>query len=161
MASAFRRRGPDLSSGPACAAALLAAGRPPGYPVSMSSALTDGIRVEVVSDYRGDRSEPALRRWLFTYTVTITNLGESPAQLTSRHWIIVDGTGHREDVRGDGVVGHQPRLEPGESFEYTSFCVLPTAHGSMRGTYQMRRDDGAEFEAEIAPFSLVVPGALN
>lgn len=127
----------------------------------MSSVLTDGIRVEVQSHYRADRSEPGRHRWLFTYTVTISNEGAAPAQLVTRHWIIQDGTGRRQDVRGDGVVGHQPRLEPGQSFEYTSFCVLPTPHGSMHGTYQMVRDDGAGFDAEIAPFPLVVPTARN
>lgn len=127
----------------------------------MSSAVTEGIRVEVKSEYRADRSEPQRRRWLFAYTVTITNEGASPAQLMTRHWIILDGNGQREDVRGDGVVGHQPRLEPGQSFEYTSFCVLQTSHGSMRGTYQMVRDDGAGFDARIEPFALVVPELVN
>ena len=127
----------------------------------MSSALTDGIRVEVRSDYRPDRSDPRQRRWLFTYTVTIRNEGTSPAQLTSRRWLITDGAGQQEEVAGEGMVGHQPRLEPGQAFEYTSFCVLPTSHGSMRGTYQMVRDDGSSFHAEIAPFSLAVPHALN
>jgi ApaG protein len=127
----------------------------------MSSALSDGIRVEVRSDYRADRSEPRQRRWLFTYTVTIRNEGTRAAKLVSRRWLITDGSGRREKVEGDGVVGRQPRLDPGQSFEYTSFCVLPTSHGSMRGTYQMVRDDGTTFDAEIAPFSLVVPGTLN
>jgi len=127
----------------------------------MSSAVTDGIRVEVKSDYRPDRSEPQRRRWLFSYTVTISNEGTAPAQLVTRHWIIQDGTGHREEVRGDGVVGHQPRLDPGQSFEYTSFCVLQTSHGSMHGTYQMVRDDGARFDAVIAPFALVIPEMVN
>jgi ApaG protein len=133
----------------------------PGYLSAMSTAVTDGIRVEVKSDYRPERSEPGRRRWLFTYTVTISNEGTSAAQLMTRHWVIVDGTGHREEVRGDGVVGHQPRLEPGQSFEYTSFCVLQTSHGSMRGSYQMVRDDGARFDATIAPFALVVPQLVN
>jgi ApaG protein len=127
----------------------------------MSSAVTDGIRVEVKSDYRPERSEPQRRRWLFSYTVTISNEGTAPAQLVTRHWIILDGNGHREDVRGDGVVGHQPRLEPGQSFEYTSFCVLQTSHGSMRGTYQMVRDGGEKFDAVIAPFPLVIPELVN
>jgi ApaG protein len=127
----------------------------------MSSAVTDGIRVEVKSDYRPDRSEPQRRRWLFSYTVTISNEGSAPAQLETRHWIILDGNGHREEVRGDGVVGHQPRLDPGQSFEYTSFCVLQTSHGSMRGTYQMVRDDGERFDAVIAPFALVIPELVN
>lgn len=127
----------------------------------MSSAVTEGIRVEVASAYRSDRSDPPQRRWLFTYTVTISNEGTEPAQLLTRHWIILDGTGHREDVRGDGVVGHQPRLEPGQSFEYTSYCVLQTGHGSMRGSYQLTRDDGRRFDAAIAQFPLVAPGLLN
>jgi ApaG protein len=127
----------------------------------MSSALTDGIRVEVRSDYRPDRSEPNQRRWLFSYTVTIRNEGATPAQLISRRWLITDGAGRHEEVEGDGVVGRQPRLEPGQSFQYSSFCVLPTSHGSMRGSYRMVRDDGTPFDAAIAPFSLVVPGTLN
>ncbi len=128
---------------------------------AMSSALTDGIRVEVRSDFRPDRSEPRHRRWLFTYTVTIRNEGTLPARLVSRHWIITDGAGQREEVEGDGVVGRQPRLKGGEAHQYTSFCVLPTSHGSMEGSYRMLRDDGVSFEAEIAPFTLVVPGTLN
>jgi ApaG protein len=127
----------------------------------MSSAISDGIRVEVRSDYRPDRSEPRQRRWLFSYTVTIRNEGSRPAQLISRRWLITDGAGKHEVVEGDGVVGRQPRLEPGQSFEYSSFCSLPTSHGSMRGSYQLVRDDGTPFDAEIAPFSLVVPGTLN
>jgi len=127
----------------------------------MSSALTEGVQVEVRSGYRPDRSEPGQRRWLFTYTVTIRNHGSAPAQLVSRRWVITDGAGRREEIEGEGVVGHQPRLEPGQAFEYTSFCVLPTSHGAMHGSYRMLRDDGAWFDAEIAPFSLVVPGTLN
>ena len=127
----------------------------------MSSAITEGIRVEVAGAYRPDRSEPGQHRWLFSYTVTIANQGTEAAQLLTRHWIILDGTGHREDVRGDGVVGHQPRLEPGQSFEYTSYCVLRTSHGSMRGSYQLLRDDGRRFDAAIAQFPLVVPGTVN
>ncbi len=125
----------------------------------MSTAVTHGIRVEVRSAHRPDRSEPG--KFLFTYTVRISNEGEAPAKLVSRHWIILDANGERDEVVGDGVVGHQPRLSPGEEFEYTSFCVLGTAHGSMRGTYRMVRDDGEAFEARIAPFALVVPGTLN
>jgi ApaG protein len=127
----------------------------------MSSAVTDGIRVEVRSTFLPDRSEPARRRWLFQYTVRISNEGSAPAQLRSRHWIIVDGTGHTEEVEGEGVVGHQPRVEPGEGFEYSSFCVLATPHGSMHGTYRMERDDGSGFDAEIAPFPLLVPQQVN
>lgn len=125
----------------------------------MSTAVTDGIRISVQSEFRPDRSEPG--RFLFTYTVRVTNEGALAAQLLNRHWIIVDASGQRHDVVGDGVVGKQPMLEPGESFEYTSFCVLDTPHGSMHGSYGMRRADGSSFQARIARFPLVVPGSLN
>ncbi len=127
----------------------------------MSSAVTDGIRVDVRSAFRREQSDPGKGRWLFSYTVEIANEGEQSAQLLSRHWVITDATGNREGVVGDGVVGHQPHLAPGERFEYTSFCVLQTPHGSMRGTYRMVRSDGTSFDARIAPFPLVVPGAVN
>lgn len=127
----------------------------------MSSAVTQGIRVEVRGDYRPDRSDPSAGRWLFTYTVRIANEGAAPARLVARHWLITDANGRTEEVAGEGVVGHQPHLSPGERFEYTSFCVLETPHGSMQGTYRMVRDDGGSFEAEIAPFPLVVPGRLH
>jgi ApaG protein len=125
------------------------------------AATTQGIRVEVQSEYRPDRSAPASQRFLFTYTVRIANEGSAPAQLLTRHWIITDAHGSCEEVRGEGVVGQQPRLGPGERFEYTSYCVLRTPFGSMRGSYQMSREDGAAFDALIAPFTLAVPGALN
>ena len=125
----------------------------------MSTAVTGGIRVSVRSEFRPDRSERG--KFLFTYTVRVTNEGEEAAQLLTRHWIILDAAGERHDVVGDGVVGKQPLLQPGESFEYTSFCVLDTPHGSMRGTYGMRRSDGTAFEARIAAFPLVAPGDLN
>ena len=127
----------------------------------MSSAVTDGIRVTVRSAFRAERSEPARGRWLFSYTVRIANEGGEPARLVSRHWIITDANGEREEVVGDGVVGQQPRLGPGEQFEYTSFCVLGTPHGSMQGSYRMTRADGSSFDARIAPFPLVVPGAVH
>jgi ApaG protein len=127
----------------------------------VSRAVTEGIRVSVHSDYRPDRSAPAHGRYLFTYTVRIANEGDAPAKLLSRHWIITDAEGEREEVVGEGVVGQQPHLLPGASFEYTSFCVLKTPLGQMRGTYTMLRDDGASFQAEIAPFALAVPSALN
>lgn len=127
----------------------------------MSVAVTQGIRIEVRSEFRADRSAPAAGRFLFTYTVRIANQGPEPAQLASRHWIITDAHGQNEEVRGEGVVGQKPRLGPGESFDYTSFCILKTPFGSMRGTYQMVREDGRTFEAEIAPFTLAIPGALN
>ncbi len=127
----------------------------------MSTALTDGIRVEVESKYLPDRSEPAAHRWLFAYTVTLVNLGTEPAQLLARHWEIADSDGNQEEVDGDGVVGHQPRIAPGEGFRYSSFCVLRTPHGSMRGRYRMVRDDGQAFDADIPPFPLVMPQMLN
>ena len=123
--------------------------------------MTQGIEVEVHGDYRPDRSSPVEGRYLFTYSVRITNGGSGAARLLSRHWIITDANGEREEVQGDGVVGQQPHLRPGQEYEYTSFCVLKTPHGSMRGSYRMVRDDGATFEARIAPFALVVPGAVN
>ncbi|MGA8891286.1 MAG: Co2+/Mg2+ efflux protein ApaG [Anaeromyxobacteraceae bacterium] len=127
----------------------------------MSTATTDGIEVSVASEFRPDRSTPAQGRYLFTYTVRIVNVGSSPARLMSRHWIITDARGEREEVRGEGVIGQQPHLAPGQSFQYTSFCVLRTPLGQMLGTYTMSRDDGTRFEADIAPFALAVPAALN
>jgi ApaG protein len=125
------------------------------------AAVTAGIRVVVQSEYRPERSAPAQGRYLFTYTIRISNEGQRPAKLQSRHWLITDATGEIEEVTGDGVVGQQPRLASGESFEYTSFCILKTSLGTMQGTYQMVRDDGSAFEAEIPAFSLSVPGSLN
>jgi ApaG protein len=126
-----------------------------------STAVTDGIRVSVRTQYVAEQSSPAERRYVFAYTVKIANEGTRRAQLKSRHWIITDGSGQVEEVRGPGVVGKQPLLEPGQDFEYTSGCVLRTAHGSMHGTYQMVRDDGQEFDATIAPFALSIPRTLN
>jgi ApaG protein len=127
----------------------------------VSTASTEGIEVSVQSEFRADRSAPAQGRFLYTYTVRISNAGEGPARLLARHWIITDARGEREEVKGDGVVGQQPRIEPGHSFQYTSFCVLKTPLGQMRGTYTMQREDGTTFDAEIAPFALAVPSALN
>jgi len=131
--------------------------------VSGSEAITNGIRIRVVSQYLPDHaaSEPRERQWFFTYTVRISNEGLDTVQLVSRHWLITDANGHTEEVRGPGVVGAQPVLAPGESFEYTSGCPLRTAFGTMKGAYQMVSDDGQEFDAEIAPFALNVPYAVN
>lgn len=96
---------------------------------------------------------------MFAYTVVIANAGHETVQLRTRHWIITDGQGRVEEVRGDGAVGEQPVLEPGDEFQYTSGCVLETARGTMHGSYQMYRDDGSQFDAEIAPFVLATPGA--
>ena len=128
---------------------------------STSSAITRGVRVEVESRYVPERSDPPHARWFFAYQVRITNRGSQRVQLISRHWIISDAHGRIEEVRGPGVVGEQPVLEPGESFEYTSFCPLGTPFGSMQGTYRMVSAQGEEFDAEIAPFSLAEPYAVN
>jgi ApaG protein len=127
----------------------------------LSDALTNGIRVTVSSAYVAGQSAPKARRYVFAYTVRISNEGSQTAQLRSRHWIITDGNGKVEQVRGPGVVGEQPTLKPGEHFEYTSGCVLETPRGQMHGTYQMVRDDGSEFDATIAPFALLLPYSLN
>jgi ApaG protein len=122
-----------------------------------SSAETQGIRVRVQSHYLADQSSPRQERYEFAYTVTISNEGSRSAQLRTRHWVITDARGTVEEVRGDGVVGKQPRLMPGQSFQYTSSCALATPVGTMHGTYRMWRDDGTYFDAVIAPFSLAVP----
>jgi ApaG protein len=128
---------------------------------SISTSLTDGIRIRVSSVYVPDQSSVSQKRYVFAYTVHVTNEGARAAQLKSRHWIITDGAGKVEEVRGPGVVGKQPVLAPGETFEYTSGCVLPTPRGEMRGAYQMVRGDGTGFEAQIAPFYLGLPFSLN
>ena len=126
-----------------------------------SVAITHGIRISVESQYVADQSSPRARRYVFAYTVKILNEGTEPARLRSRHWIITDGDGRVEEVRGPGVIGQQPHLRPGEHFEYTSGCVLQTPRGQMRGTYQMVRDGGETFDATIAPFDLMLPHSLN
>jgi ApaG protein len=127
----------------------------------VSNAVTQGIRVTVKTQYLSDRSSPASRQYVFAYTIRITNEGTATAQLKSRHWIITDGEGKVQEVRGDGVVGAQPVLKPGQHFEYTSGCVIATARGTMQGTYQMVRENGERFDAEIAPFALAMPHSLN
>src|SRR5215472_7515486 len=126
-----------------------------------STALTEGIRVSVTAVYVPEQSSPRARRYVFAYTVRIANEGLEPAQLRTRHWIITDGDGKVEEVKGPGVVGQQPSLKPGEQFEYTSGCILQTPRGQMRGTYQMHRPDGSMFDATIAPFALALPHSLN
>jgi ApaG protein len=127
----------------------------------VSEATTRGVRVQVQSTYVPERSSPRESHYFFAYRVRVSNVGEETVQLVSRHWLISDGEGQVEHVQGPGVVGEQPVLEPGESFEYTSFCPLHTPIGSMHGSYQMVTAGGARFDAEIAPFSLAVPSALN
>jgi len=127
----------------------------------MSTAVSDGICVQVEAFYLPEQSAPAEKRFVFGYRVRISNEGTEPARLDTRHWIITDGVGQERQVRGPGVVGQQPHLMPGQAFEYVSGCVLATARGTMRGSYQMVRDDGRRFDAEIAPFELALPFSLN
>lgn len=127
----------------------------------MSDEVTDGIRVQVRASFVPENSDPDEGRWFFAYRVTVTNEGAEPAQLVSRHWVITDARGRVEHVRGPGVVGETPRLEPGEAFQYTSYCPLPTPHGSMQGSYQFVRDDGRTFDARIGAFSLMTTAQLN
>jgi ApaG protein len=126
-----------------------------------SEAVTHNIRVEVESQYAPEHSQPFQNHWFFYYSVRITNEGEETVQLLSRHWIITDATCHQEEVRGPGVVGEQPVLGPGESFQYTSGCPLRTSAGVMRGTYQMVTADGMHFDVEIAPFALNEPYTIH
>ncbi|MDO8462067.1 MAG: Co2+/Mg2+ efflux protein ApaG [Deltaproteobacteria bacterium] len=122
--------------------------------VTASNAVTQGIRVDVQSEYISERSDPERNLYFFAYHIRITNEGETTAQLVSRHWIITDGDGKTEEVKGPGVVGEQPTLEPGDSFQYSSFCPLSTPVGVMQGSYQMVTDDDEPFDATIAPFKL-------
>ena len=126
-----------------------------------SDQTTEGIRIQVRSEYVPSRSSPATRQYFFAYHITITNVGDRPARLTSRHWLITNAEGKRQEVRGPGVVGQTPRLEPGQRFEYTSACPLDTPVGSMSGSFQMVRDDGTGFEARVGTFTLAPPHGIN
>jgi ApaG protein len=119
-----------------------------------SEATTRNIRVRVQAQYDPGRSSPPQSQWFFLYTVNITNESHDTVQLVSRHWVITDGTGKVEEVRGPGVIGKQPVLAPGQSFEYTSGCPLTTPYGAMHGTYQMANQAGEKFDIRIAPFTL-------
>ena len=119
------------------------------------------IEVNVSTRYVDEQSQPAERRFVFAYTIEIRNLGELGARLLTRHWLIADANGKLQEVRGDGVVGEQPWVRPGEQFEYTSGAVLETNVGTMRGSYQMVADDGTLFEAMIPAFTLSVPRTLH
>lgn len=127
----------------------------------MSDTTTRGIRVQVQSAYVPERSSPGDGEYFFAYTVRISNVGSESAQLVSRHWIISGPEGVVGEVQGPGVVGEQPLLAPGGSFQYTSFCPLKTPFGSMHGSYRMQLPTGESFEATIAPFALAAPTALN
>jgi ApaG protein len=119
------------------------------------------IRVDVDTSYLADQSDPKDKRYVFSYTITIRNEGNVPARLLTRHWIITDSNGKVQEVRGDGVVGEQPYLKPGQGFRYSSGAVLETPVGAMQGSYQMVSDDGDHFDAPIAAFRLAMPGLLH
>lgn len=119
------------------------------------------IAVTSTPEFITDQSDPENDHYVFAYTMTIRNVGDIAAQLVSRHWIITDADDTVQEVRGLGVVGHQPLLQPGESFQYTSGCALPTPVGTMRGSYQMVAEDGTHFEADIPEFALAVPRVLH
>jgi ApaG protein len=127
--------------------------------------MTDTAKYEIAigatPQFLDEQSDIAAGRFVFAYTISIRNLGSVAAQLISRHWIITDGDGTVQEVRGLGVVGNQPLLKPGESFEYTSGCALSTPVGTMRGSYQMTAEDGTRFEAPIAEFTLAMPRVLH
>lgn len=122
--------------------------------MSSSFAVTQGVRVQVDARFSPEHSDPRKREWFFLYTIRIENEGQEAVQLVNRHWVITDANGHVDEVRGPGVVGKQPLLRNGESFEYTSGCPLKTPFGSMRGTYEMVTEHGERFDAAIAPFAL-------
>jgi len=119
------------------------------------------ISIDVKTTYVESQSEPEAGRYVFAYTITIRNTGGMPAKLLNRHWVITDSNGKVQEVRGEGVVGEQPHLQPGEGFRYTSGTMLETPVGSMEGSYEMLADDGTRFEAPIAPFSLSMPRTLH
>lgn len=126
-----------------------------------SEAVTRGVRVRVEPQLDPHRSAPDEGRWFYLYTVTISNEGPETVQLVSRHWVITDGAGRVEEVRGAGVVGEQPLLGPGQSYRYTSGCPLTTEVGTMEGSYRMVTTQGETFDARVAPFTLCEPGTLH
>ena len=127
----------------------------------MTVPLTNPISVAIDTRYLEDQSDPDEQRFVFAYTVTIRNRGTVPAKLLGRHWVITDANGKVQEVRGEGVVGEQPHLMPGQGFRYTSGAVLETPVGSMQGSYQMLGDDGVHFDAPIPAFRLAIPGKIH
>ncbi len=119
------------------------------------------IKIDVVTQYVEQQSDPDDERYVFAYTITISNEGEQPSRLLNRHWIITDAAGEVEEVRGEGVVGKQPRLMPGQSFQYTSGAILKTPVGAMQGSYEFGRDDDSRFEVPIPAFSLSIPKLVH
>ena len=126
-----------------------------------SNTVTRGVRVDVASSYVPERSDPRRGLWLFAYRIRITNESPEELQLMTRSWLITDAEGRKEEVHGPGVVGEQPIIGPGECFEYTSWCPLPTPFGSMQGSYRMLTPGGEEFDAGIVTFALCEPNAIN
>jgi ApaG protein len=122
---------------------------------------THRIRVDVTTSYVEDQSNPTEGRFVFAYTITIRNEGQVPARLLTRHWVITDANGKVQEVTGEGVVGEQPYLKPGQGFRYSSGAILETPVGAMQGRYRMLADDGEHFDAPIAPFTLAMPGMLH
>ena len=127
----------------------------------MNSTAPHRIRVDVVTNYVEDQSNPVDGRFVFAYTITIRNEGSVPARLLTRHWVITDANGKVQEVVGEGVVGEQPHLQPGEGFRYSSGAILETPVGAMQGKYRMVGVDGEHFDAPIAPFTLAMPGLLH
>jgi ApaG protein len=126
-----------------------------------NAATTDGVTVRVSVSYLPEQSEPERGRWFWAYHIRLENEGDESVQLLTRHWVITDGRGARHAVEGEGVVGEQPVIEPGASFDYVSGCPLATPSGAMHGNYRMVREDGAIFDVEIPRFSLFAPAVLN
>ena len=129
--------------------------------LSMRKRSTNDIKITIETNYIPEQSLPDQSRYVFAYTITIANIGTAPARLLRRHWIITDANNKVQEVHGDGVVGQQPHLLPGEIYQYTSGAILETPIGCMQGNYDMLADDGAEFEATIPLFSLTMPRALH
>ena len=127
----------------------------------MSTCETQGVKVTARPSYLSEQSKPDQSRWVWSYRITIANESDDAVQLIDRHWLITDAGGEIEEVRGEGVVGQQPVLSPGQEFSYESFCPLDTDFGFMRGSYGMVKGDGTRFEAAIAPFVLLLPALLN
>ncbi len=123
--------------------------------------MTHPLEVRVRTQYLEDQSRPEADQYAFAYFISIINHSDSPATLLSRHWIITDGNGERREVQGEGVVGEQPRIEPGKSYSYSSYAVLETSVGTMQGSYRMQGPDGEDFSVPIDPFLLALPGTIN
>ena len=127
----------------------------------VSEAVTEHVRVEVIARHVAENSRPLEGEWVFQYTIRITNEGLDTVQLVGRHWTITDASGETREIKGPGVIGQQPVLGPGQSFKYSSWCPLKTPTGVMQGTYQMVRENGAAFDAEVAPFGLKARYSVN